>query len=71
MYPYLLYEYTLIFTRLHSFVSQFQLTYVAGEFDFVAANDSNHLLHRVFTPLNKSNEGEFSLNVQSYLLISK
>ena len=34
-----------------------------GEFDYVETNDSNGVNIKIYTPLNKSDEGDFAKNV--------
>lgn len=49
-------------------MSSYLLAFVVGEFDFVEERDSNGVLVRVYTPVGKSNLGQFALDVSSVLL---
>lgn len=44
-------------------MSSYLLAFVVGEFDYVEEKDSNGVLVRVYTPVGKSNLGQFALDV--------
>ena len=49
-------------------MSSYLLAFVVGEFDYVEERDSNGVLVRVYTPVGKSNLGQFALDVSSLSL---
>ena len=44
-------------------MSTYLLAFVVGEFDYVEDRDKDGILVRVYTPLNKSEQGKFALEV--------
>lgn len=44
-------------------MSTYLLAYVVGEFDYVEDKTSNGVVVRVYTPLGKSDQGRFALDV--------
>lgn len=49
-------------------MSTYLLAFVVGEFDFVEARSSDGVLVRVYTPLGKSEQGKFALEVATKTL---
>ena len=47
-------------------MSSYLLAFVVGEFDYVEERDSNGVLVRVYTPVGKSNLGQFALDVSAH-----
>ena len=45
-------------------MSTYLLAFVVGEFDHVEAQDKDGVLVRVYTPLQKSEQGKFALEVE-------
>ena len=48
-------------------MSTYLLAFVIGEFDYVEDRDEDGVLVRVYTPLEKSEQGKFALEVQVYI----
>ena len=46
-------------------MSSYLLAFVVGEFDYVEATDANGVLVRVYTPLDKAEQGQFALDVSA------
>ena len=44
-------------------MSSYLLAFVIGEYDFIEERDSNGVLVKVYTPVGKSNLGQFALDV--------
>ena len=44
-------------------MSTYVLAYVIGDFDYVEARDSDGVLIRVYTPVGKSHQGKFALDI--------
>lgn len=44
-------------------MSTYLLAYVIGEFDYVEARDADGVLVRVYTPVEKSHQGQFALDI--------
>ena len=44
-------------------MSTYLLAFVVGEYDYVEAKDEDGVLHRVYTPKGKSEQGKFALDV--------
>ena len=44
-------------------MSTYLLAFIVGEYDYVEETDANGVLVRVYTPVGKSEEGRFALNV--------
>ena len=44
-------------------MSSYLLAFVIGEYDFIEEQDSNGVLVKVYTPVGKSNLGQFALDV--------
>ena len=44
-------------------MSSYLLAFVIGEYDYIEERDSNGVLVRVYTPVGKSNLGQFALDV--------
>ena len=44
-------------------MSTYLLAFVVGEFDYVENRDKDGVLIRVYTPLEKSEQGQFALEV--------
>ena len=44
-------------------MSTYLLAFIVGEFDYVEGRDKNGVLIRVYTPMTKSEQGEFALEV--------
>lgn len=44
-------------------MSTYLLAFVVGEYDHVEATDSDGVLHRVYTPVGKKEQGQFALDV--------
>ena len=45
-------------------MSTYLLAFVVGEFDYVEGADSNGVAVRVYTPVGKSEQGQFALDVR-------
>lgn len=46
-------------------MSTYLLAFVVGEYDFVEDKDSDGVLIRVYTPVGKTEQGTFALEVRS------
>ena len=44
-------------------MSTYLLAFIVGEFDYVEQRDANGVLVRVYTPVGKSEQGRFALDV--------
>ena len=44
-------------------MSSYLLAFVIGEYDYIEEQDLNGVLVRVYTPIGKSNLGQFALDV--------
>ena len=44
-------------------MSVYLLAFIVGEYDFVEATDANGVKVRVYTPVGKSKDGQFALDV--------
>ncbi len=44
-------------------MSTYLLAFVVGEYDYVEAKDEDGVLHRVYTPKGKAEQGKFALDV--------
>lgn len=44
-------------------MSTYLLAFVVGEFDYLEARDNDDVLVRVYTPLGKTSQGKFALEV--------
>lgn len=47
-------------------MSTYLLAFIIGEFDYLEGRDSDGVLVRVYTPLEKKDQGQFALDV-SYM----
>jgi puromycin-sensitive aminopeptidase len=48
-------------------MSTYLLAFVVGEYDFIEQRDSNGVLIRVYTPLGKTEQGKFALEVKFHI----
>lgn len=48
-------------------MSTYLLAFVVGEFDYVEEHDKDGVLVRVYTPLEKSEQGKFALEVSYHI----
>ena len=44
-------------------MSTYLVAFVVGEYDYVEGRDSDGVLHRVYTPVGKKEQGEYALKV--------
>jgi aminopeptidase N len=47
-------------------MSTYLVAFVIGEYDFIEERDRNGVLIRVYTPLGKTEQGKFALEVSNY-----
>lgn len=49
---------------MFTLIRKYKCLQTAGEFDFVEDRDEEGVIHRVYTPLGKKNDGLYALSVQ-------
>lgn len=51
-------------------MSTYLVAYVVGEYDYISGKDSDGVQVRVYTPVGKKEQGQFALEVLSFIVVS-
>ena len=49
-------------------ISTYLIVFVVGDFDYIESKDVNGVVHRVYTPVGKKEQGQFAIDVNPTFL---